>query len=53
MKEPDNDRVCTGDADEQIRLLIKKIHKENIPERLLELARALQAAVDARQRGMR
>lgn len=36
--------------DERIALLMGKIQKEAVPERLLELARQLQEALDARKK---
>ncbi|MBP1884392.1 hypothetical protein [Sinorhizobium mexicanum] len=36
--------------DEQIASLMSKIQKEAVPERLLDLARQLQAALNARNR---
>ena len=39
------------DAPEQLRLLLDEIEREEIPERLLELAKQLQAALTARRNG--
>ncbi|MDX3977440.1 hypothetical protein [Shinella sp.] len=36
------------DADRAVKDLVKEIRGEDVPERILELARALQAALDAR-----
>lgn len=35
-------------GDEEIRALVAKIHREDVPERLLELARDLQSLLDAK-----
>lgn len=43
--------AASPEQDEQLRLLMKEIHEEEVPERMLELARKLQAALDERGRG--
>ena len=39
------------EPEERLRLLMKEIHQEEVPERLVELARKLQAALDERDSG--
>ena len=41
------------DLDDRLQILLKEIHHEHVPERLLELARKLQTALDERDYGKR
>jgi hypothetical protein len=40
--------VSADDLDKAVEQLMKEIRQEDVPQRILELARALQAALDAR-----
>ncbi|MDF1609385.1 hypothetical protein PZ897_14465 [Hoeflea sp. YIM 152468] len=40
--------ALSSQRDERLRLLMKEIHAEEVPERMLELARKLQIALDER-----
>lgn len=43
--------VSQQETDDRLRLIVKEIHSEEIPERLLILARKLQSALDDRDAG--
>lgn len=40
-----------AELDVQLQNLMKEIHEEHVPERLLELSRKLQSALDERGHG--
>ena len=47
------DMSAPQEMDKKIELLMKEIRKEDVPERLLQLAHQLQAAIDAREESSR
>ncbi len=49
MKKPDQVRPEAVVADDRIAALMSKIKQEPAPDRLLDLARQVQSALDAKQ----
>jgi hypothetical protein len=50
MSNPDIfDAQPERDVDHDIKLLVERIHREDVPERLLDLARELQIAMDMKR----
>lgn len=48
MKSQSSDMPVQQEIDRKIGLLMREIRKEEVPERLLQLARRLQTAIDMR-----
>ncbi|WP_377294343.1 hypothetical protein [Rhizobium sp. SG2393] len=49
MKKPESAKPNGAVTDDRVAALMSKIKQEDVPERLLELARELQIAIDGKR----